>query len=64
MKNRRQETMEIIEEIRSKGHSLEEIAFWLEKSYGAVWNWAKGKRNIDKGDFELLKKIKGEICLK
>lgn len=41
-------------------HKLEEIAFYLDKSYATVHKWSKGTRLPDKGDYELLKRMEAE----
>ena len=50
------ETVEIMRELE-KEMSLELIASEVERSFGTVWQWARGKRTPSKGDFELLKSL-------
>ena len=53
----RPNVVELIAELL-KTLSIEEIAVSVDKSVATVFKWKKGARNPNKGDYELLLRIK------
>lgn len=52
----KEQVQELIANALFKGDSLEYLAFTLNKSFGTIYRWYKGKGMPSKGDYELLKR--------